>query len=244
VPLAYVTRLMTCEAGVSAMYGSAGPRRLSLGVAMVEAVLAHDRLDALLHHEVGADAAQRSRRVVLTTGPVGEALGVRPEQAEVDGAVRRNAPRDAALWPTKLRPQPKAGGTRRRLRAWLRVGVDRREGMTAAVQYKAAPERAARHAESQLVEDLAAADLAHLAGVDAADLHARVLAVGLPVAQPPRRPAARIGDVVGQQLHRAGDRGALRAAGDRRAALERHRRARRQQRGRSPGRRARAGTDG
>src|SRR4051794_16475918 len=73
--------------------------------------------------------------------------------------------------------------------------------MTAAVEHEAAAERAARDADPQLVEDLAAGDLTELALIDPADLQAGVLAVGLPVAQRPRRSAGGVRGGGGGQLH-------------------------------------------
>src|SRR4029079_3302624 len=105
---------------------------------VVQAELAHDRLDVLLHDEERADAAERPGGVLATGGAIGEARGVRPEQAEIDRSPRRGATDGAAVRAAEGGADAEPGRARLRLRPRLRIAVDRGERVAAAVEQEAA----------------------------------------------------------------------------------------------------------
>src|SRR5262249_16392276 len=86
---------------------------VELRVLVMEGVVADDGRDVLLHHEVGARAAARRHRLSAAGGAIGEAPRVRPEQAEVDRALRAVAARRGA----------RSGAARALLRLAARAGI-------------------------------------------------------------------------------------------------------------------------
>ena len=96
--------------------------------------------------------------------------------------------------------RPHRGWTRRRLAR----RVSRRCSTAAKAwplpsRHEAAAERAPEDTNPEFMEHLAAGDLAKFALIDTADLDAPVLAVGLPIAHPPRRATRWVRNVVGEQ---------------------------------------------